>query len=86
MFVSLLSGNLLGEQEKEHRMGITDKISGRAKQAVGDITGDADTKQQGRKEERKGDVKDEAAQKEEEASQKRAEAADLAAYIERQGR
>jgi uncharacterized protein YjbJ (UPF0337 family) len=58
-------------------MGITDKISGRAKQAVGDLTGDADTKQQGRKEERKGDVKDEAAQKEEEASQKRAEAADL---------
>ena len=58
-------------------MGITDKISGRAKQAVGDIAGDEDTKRQGRQEERKGDVKDEAAQAEEKASDKRAEAADL---------
>jgi len=58
-------------------MGITDKISGRAKQAAGDITGDADTKRQGEKEERKGDVKDEAAKAETEASAKREEAADL---------
>ena len=42
-------------------MGITDKISGRAKQAAGDITGNEDTKRQGRNEERKGDVKEEAA-------------------------
>jgi uncharacterized protein YjbJ (UPF0337 family) len=58
-------------------MGITDKISGRAKQAVGDIAGDADTKKQGEREERKGEVKDEAAQAENEASAKREEAADL---------
>lgn len=58
-------------------MGITDKITGRAKQAVGDLTGDASTKRQGRQEERKGEAKEEAAQKEEQASEKRAEAADL---------
>lgn len=58
-------------------MGIGDKISGRAKQAVGDITGDEDTKRQGRQEERKGDVKEEAAEAENAAADKRAEAADL---------
>ena len=58
-------------------MGITDKITGRAKQAVGDLTGDADTKRQGEKEERKGDVKEDAAQAENEAAAKREEAADL---------
>lgn len=58
-------------------MGITDKVSGRVKQAVGDLTGDKDTQRQGRQEERKGDVKDEAANAEDKASQKRAEAADL---------
>ena len=58
-------------------MGITDKITGRAKQAVGDITGDADTKRQGEREERKGDVKNEAAEAENEAAAKREEAADL---------
>jgi uncharacterized protein YjbJ (UPF0337 family) len=34
-------------------MGITDKITGRAKQAIGDVTGDADTRRQGKLEERK---------------------------------
>lgn len=58
-------------------MGITDKITGRAKQAVGAITGDADTKRQGQREERKGDVKNEAAEAENEAAAKREEAADL---------
>jgi len=58
-------------------MGIGDKISGRAKQAAGDITGDEDTKRQGRDEERKGDVKEDAAKAENEAEDKRAEAADL---------
>jgi len=38
-------------------MGIMDKITGRAKQAAGDITGSASTKRQGRDEERKGDAK-----------------------------
>lgn len=58
-------------------MGIGDKISGRVKQALGDLTGDEDTKRQGRREERKGDVKEEAAESENQAADKRAEAADL---------
>ena len=58
-------------------MGIADKISGRVKQAAGDIAGDEDTKRQGRQEERKGDAKEEAAEAENEAADKRAEAADL---------
>ena len=58
-------------------MGITDKITGRAKQAVGDLTGDADTRRQGKLEERKAEVKDEAARAEERAERKDAEVADL---------
>ena len=58
-------------------MGITDKISGKAKQALGDLTDDADTRRRGKLEERKGEVKDEAARAEERAERKDAEAADL---------
>ena len=56
---------------------ITDKVTGRVKQAVGDLTGDEETHRQGRREERKGDVKDQAQRAEDQASRKRAEAADL---------
>jgi len=58
-------------------MGITDKITGKAKQAVGDLTGDADTRRQGKLEERKAEAKDEAARAEERAERKDAEVADL---------
>ena len=58
-------------------MSITDKVTGRVKQAIGDLTGDESTHRQGRQEERKGEVKDQAARAEEQASRKRAEAADL---------
>lgn len=58
-------------------MGITDKITGRIKQAAGDLTGDPDAKKKGRREERKGEVRDEAAKAEENASAKREEAANL---------
>jgi len=58
-------------------MGITDKITGRAKQAIGDLTDDADTRRQGKLEERKADAKDEAARAEERAERKDAEVADL---------
>ena len=58
-------------------MGITDKITGRAKQAAGDITGDAATKREGKQEERKGDAKDELAQKQNEADAKADEVANL---------
>jgi len=58
-------------------MGLTDKISGRVKQAVGDLTDNADTRREGKLEERKGDVKDEAARADEHADDKAQEAADL---------
>ncbi len=35
----------------------TDKVSGRVKQAAGALTGDKDTKREGERQERKGDVK-----------------------------
>jgi uncharacterized protein YjbJ (UPF0337 family) len=58
-------------------MGLFDKISGRAKKAAGDLTGDRGLRAQGAREERKGEVKDEAESAELEASRKRQEAADL---------
>ena len=58
-------------------MGLMDKISGRAKQAAGDITGDADTKRQGKQEERKGDAKEELARDQEKADAKADEVANL---------
>jgi uncharacterized protein YjbJ (UPF0337 family) len=45
--------------------------------AVGDLTGDADTRRQGKLEERKADAKDEAARAEEHAERKDAEVEDL---------
>jgi uncharacterized protein YjbJ (UPF0337 family) len=58
-------------------MGIIDKITGRGKQAAGDLLGDEKTRRQGVREERKGEVKEEAENAELEASRKRREAADL---------
>jgi uncharacterized protein YjbJ (UPF0337 family) len=58
-------------------MGITDKISGRVKQAAGDLTNDADTRRQGKLEERKGEAKDERARAEERAEAKEREVANL---------
>ena len=58
-------------------MGITDRIKGRAKQAIGDLTGDADTRRQGTLDERKADAQDDAARAEEQAERKRAEADQL---------
>ena len=67
-------------------MGITDKITGRVKQAAGDLTGDEKLREQGIAEERKGDVKEEAEkadlraeQEREKADQLRREAARLEA-------
>jgi uncharacterized protein YjbJ (UPF0337 family) len=58
-------------------MGITDKISGKVKQAVGDVTGDDATRREGKLEERKGDAEDAQARAEERAEDKAAEVADL---------
>jgi len=58
-------------------MGIFDKISGRAKKAAGDITGDAGLKREGGREERKGEAKDELTTSQERADRKADEVADL---------
>ena len=58
-------------------MGLMDKISGRAKKAAGDITGDASTRRQGRDEERKGEAKEDLAKKQDQADAKADEVANL---------
>ncbi len=58
-------------------MGITDKVTGRIKQAAGDLTDDASLKREGRQEERKGEAKDELAQDQERADRKAEEVANL---------
>lgn len=58
-------------------MGITDKISGRLKQAAGDLLGDRSAKRQGAREERKADAEEEAREAEHEAVARREEAAKL---------
>jgi uncharacterized protein YjbJ (UPF0337 family) len=58
-------------------MGITDKITGRVKQAAGDLTGNDGLKRDGLLEERKGEAKDEHRQAERDADEKAAEVAAL---------
>lgn len=58
-------------------MGLMDKITGRTKKAAGDVTDSASLRQQGRKEEEKGEAKEDAARAQEQADQKSREAADL---------
>jgi uncharacterized protein YjbJ (UPF0337 family) len=58
-------------------MGITDKVSGKVKQAAGDIAGDASLRREGKKEERKGQAEDELARSQDRADRKAEEVADL---------
>jgi uncharacterized protein YjbJ (UPF0337 family) len=58
-------------------MGITDKITGRAKKAAGDVTDDASLRREGSKEERKGEAKDELARTQDKADAKADEVANL---------
>jgi uncharacterized protein YjbJ (UPF0337 family) len=58
-------------------MGITDKITGRFKKAAGDLTGDAALRREGRREERKGEAKEELARTREQADAKAEEIANL---------
>ena len=58
-------------------MGITDKISGKVKQAAGDVTGDESKRQEGLMEERKGEAKEELSSADERAQAKADEVADL---------
>jgi uncharacterized protein YjbJ (UPF0337 family) len=58
-------------------MGLTDKLTGRAKKAAGDLADDASLRREGKQEERKGDAKDELARDQEKADAKADEVADL---------
>jgi uncharacterized protein YjbJ (UPF0337 family) len=58
-------------------MSITDKVTGKAKQAFGDITGDSETRRKGVKEERKGEKKEELGRAQDRADNKAQEVADL---------
>ncbi|MBV9310995.1 MAG: CsbD family protein [Solirubrobacterales bacterium] len=58
-------------------MGLTDKVTGRAKKAAGDLTDDASLRREGGKEERKGEAKDELARSEEKADRKADEVSNL---------
>jgi uncharacterized protein YjbJ (UPF0337 family) len=58
-------------------MGITDKVTGRVKQAAGDLTDDPKLRREGRQEERKGEAKDELARDQERADRKAEEVANL---------
>lgn len=58
-------------------MGILDKLSGRAKQAAGDLTDDASLRRQGKREERKGEKKDDLSRAQKKANEKAEEVADL---------
>jgi uncharacterized protein YjbJ (UPF0337 family) len=58
-------------------MGITDKITGRAKKAAGDLADDGSLRREGRQEERKGEAKDELSNAQERADAKADEVADL---------
>ena len=58
-------------------MGLLDKITGRAKKAAGDVTGDTGLRREGRQEERKGEAKDELGDAQERADAKADEVADL---------
>jgi uncharacterized protein YjbJ (UPF0337 family) len=58
-------------------MSITDKITGRVKKAVGDLTDDPSTRREGAKEERKGEAKEELNRAHDRADAKAEEVADL---------
>ena len=58
-------------------VSITDKVSGKAKQVVGDVTSDPSLRREGKDEERKGEKKEELARAEERADRKADELADL---------
>lgn len=58
-------------------MGLMDKIMGKQKKAVGEVTDDPQMRREGQREERKGEKKEEMRQAEEKADRKADEVADL---------
>ena len=58
-------------------MGIMDKITGRAKKAAGDVTGDSSLRRKGSREERKGEEKEKLAEAQDRVEEKSRDVADL---------
>jgi len=58
-------------------MGILDKLTGRAKQAAGDLAGDGSLRRQGKREEEKGEKKEQLDRAQEQVEDKAAEVSDL---------
>jgi uncharacterized protein YjbJ (UPF0337 family) len=58
-------------------VSIIDKISGRAKKAAGDLTGDGSLRAKGRREERKGEEKEKLAEAQDRVEEKSRDVADL---------
>lgn len=58
-------------------MGLIDKLTGRTKKAAGDLAGDPKLRQEGRREERKGEAKEELVRDQERTESKAQEVADL---------
>jgi uncharacterized protein YjbJ (UPF0337 family) len=58
-------------------MGMGDKISGRIKQAAGDLTGDEELRRDGLREERKGEARDELKEAHADVERKARHVADL---------
>ena len=58
-------------------MGIIDKLTGRAKQAAGDLTDDSSLRREGKREERKGEKKEQLDDAQRRADEKAEEVADL---------
>ncbi|HEY0343723.1 MAG TPA: CsbD family protein [Solirubrobacteraceae bacterium] len=58
-------------------MSILDKLTGRAKKAAGDLTGDAGLRRRGRREERKGAAKEELEREQDRAAAKAEEVSNL---------
>jgi uncharacterized protein YjbJ (UPF0337 family) len=58
-------------------MSIIDKISGRAKKAIGDVTDDGSLRREGSREERKGEAKEELNRQQDRVEEKAREVGDL---------
>lgn len=71
------AGNLTEDPKRRNEMSLIDKLTGRAKKAAGDLTGDSSIRREGRNEERKGEAKEDLADAQDRADDKADEVADL---------
>jgi uncharacterized protein len=65
------------QKEEESDMSIFDKLTGRAKKAAGDITGDGSLRREGHKEEKKGEAKEDLNRAQDNVEEKADEVSDL---------